>query len=112
MTLIGLAAAMILAGAPATGPTPRGSPGNWIMPDDYPHLESPPPQSLVGYRLDVGADGHATGCTIVSSSGSPSLDSATCQLVARRARFVPAADAAGTPVAGTWSGRVHWASPD
>lgn len=58
--------------------------------------------------LDITADGRVAGCTVVRSSGSPSLDAATCALIRRRFRFDPARDAAGNPVAGTAGWRQDW----
>jgi protein TonB len=111
--LIGLAAAMVLAGQATTGPTPRGDPTLWVTPNDYPpSLENPPSQTIVGFRLDVGVDGRVTGCSIVKSSGYAPLDATACRLLRQRARFDPATDAAGTAVAGQWPGSIRWVLPD
>ena len=65
----------------------------------------------VGFRLSVGADGRVRDCAVEISSGSPSLDSTTCRLLLERARFTPAADAAGKPVPDVHRGRITWALP-
>ena len=68
-------------------------------------------QGTVEFRLDVSAEGRVTGCTITSSSGSSALDSATCSLLVRRARFTPALDRQGRPTTGTVESRIRWAIP-
>lgn len=96
----------------ASGLKPRGSPGEWVTPDDY------PPAALrneeagrTGFRLDVGADGKATNCTVTSSSGHPDLDDTACKLLIRRSRFTPAKDTAGNGMAATFNSTVVWQIP-
>jgi protein TonB len=48
---------------------------------------------------------------VTSSSGTPELDSTTCSLVQRRARFTPATDGEGQPTSGSYNGRVRWQIP-
>jgi TonB family protein len=69
-------------------------------------------QGLVGFRLDVGKDGRVTGCAITASSGSAILDSTTCQLMIRRARFTPALDHEGKPTEDKVAGRILWRLPE
>lgn len=69
-------------------------------------------QGTVRYRLDIGADGRVSACTITASSGSAALDSATCRLLRFRARFKPARDSAGRAVAANpVEGAIHWRLP-
>ena len=68
-------------------------------------------QGTVRFRLSVGTDGRVTGCTVTASSGSESLDSATCQLLAARAFFWPARDRLGEPAADSVVGRIVWRLP-
>jgi protein TonB len=58
-------------------------------------------EGTVRVRLSVGTDGRVTGCTVVGSSGSSSLDRATCSVLQRKARFTPAKDQNGNPIADT-----------
>ncbi len=70
--------------------------------DDYP--ASALAQGDVGTvqaKLTVDATGRVSSCAIVRSSGHDSLDSATCRILERRARFTPARDAAGKAIAST-----------
>ena len=92
--------------------SPKGDPGSWATPDDY------PPSSLrneeagtTGFRLEIGTDGKAISCSITKPSGFSALDDATCRVVSRRARFKPAKDASGTPIGDTYSSRVKWQIP-
>ena len=62
----------------------------------------------VTVTLDITADGRVSGCTVARSSGTPSLDTATCRLIEQRFRFEPARDAAGNPVAGIAGWRQDW----
>lgn len=94
-------------------PVPQGNPGTWANTSDY------PPKALMeqvegtaGFSVTVGPDGRVSSCQIISSSGSPDLDQATCANVARRARFDPALDGNGTPVAGRYQNRVRWQIPN
>src|SRR4051794_25130234 len=68
-------------------------------------------QGVVGYRLVVRADGRVGRCDVIASSGSRSLDAATCRIMRRRAIFTPARDAAGRPVADVVVSRVRWSLP-
>ena len=92
---------------------PRGAPQSWVLDDDYPapsiweHQEG-----AVGFRLDVGSDGRTLACTVTASSGHPALDEQTCSLLRRRARFYPALDDQGQPLAAEYNGRFAWRLPD
>lgn len=50
-------------------------------------------------RLIVGPDGRATECRAVSTSGAPGFPDYACNTALRYARFAPAIDADGRPVA-------------
>ena len=50
-------------------------------------------------RLTVSPDGRATACAPVASSHDPRFDEAACRAALSRARFTPALDASGQPVA-------------
>jgi protein TonB len=92
---------------------PRGTPGAWISPNDYPAQDLREGNSgVTGFNVVIGRDGHPQGCTIIASSGYPRLDAATCQAILRRATFTPATDDTGVAVAGDYQGKVHWTIPD
>lgn len=90
----------------------RGNPGDWVTTDDY------PPSALrnneagvTAFKLDVGADGRVTNCSITKSSGFSDLDETACRLLQRRARFKPAKDAQGNGIASSYSSAVRWQIP-
>ena len=90
----------------------RNAPGSWATTSDYPARDlREGNQGVTAFLLAIGADGKVQSCTITQTSGSPSLDKATCDNVARRARFEPAMDNQGNRTAGTYSGRIRWQIP-
>ncbi|WP_395392744.1 TonB family protein [Novosphingobium sp. BL-8A] len=58
-------------------------------------------EGRVGVRVSIGPDGKVTSCSVTSSSGSPDLDAAACDGMTRYARYNPALDDAGNPIAGS-----------
>ena len=64
----------------------------------------------VAFRLEVGADGAPTHCTILQSV-DPELDQTTCDIFMARAHFQPARDTQGRAVASSISTRVRWDMP-
>ncbi|MFL6788169.1 MAG: energy transducer TonB, partial [Sphingomicrobium sp.] len=70
--------------------------------DDYPSsAQSSGAEGTVRASLSIGPDGRVTGCNVIQSSGNGSLDSATCSILRRRAKFVPARDSNGNAVSDT-----------
>lgn len=65
-------------------------------------------EGTVGFRVTVGINGRVESCEITRSSGSADLDNAACQGLRRYARFEPALDDAGEPIASTWSSSVRF----
>jgi protein TonB len=94
------------------GPMPLGNPAAWVTTLDYPAAAMRAnEQGATGFSLRVDKEGRVSECTIKASSGSASLDEATCSLVTRRARFRPAVDAEGRPKDGEYANRVRWVLP-
>jgi len=97
---------------PAKAAQPKGRPGDWVTTNDYPSRAlREEREGTTGFRLSVGPDGRVTNCEVTSSSGSPDLDQATCDNLRRRARFTPASDSDGQPMAGSYSSRTRWVIP-
>lgn len=97
----------------AHGPRPLANQASWASADDYPPYDlRAGHQGTTRYRLEVGAGGQVTGCSVTASSGWPGLDAATCRLVSARARFAPGNDESGAAVAGGYAGSVMWRIPD
>ena len=94
----------------ANAATPPKSISRWaISVDDYPAQALR--DKMVGatrYEIAVSDTGAALGCTVIKSSGHDLLDRTTCDLVMKRAKFLPAQDDAGKPVAGVWRHLVGW----
>jgi len=68
-------------------------------------------QGRVGFTLDVDATGRVAACRITESSGSATLDAATCRIARERARFTPALDRRGRPVPDRTASHVNWVLP-
>lgn len=65
-------------------------------------------EGALRFRVAVDASGRALGCEIVNSSGAPALDHPTCDLLMSQARFAPALDRRGRPIAGIYSRQIRW----
>jgi TonB family protein len=103
--------ALAAAPPPDIPPEPE-QPSSWMSDEDYPAAAIRAGESgTAAIRLDVDSEGRVTGCTITASSGSATLDSATCRIMQTRARFRPARDG-GKAVASTWSSRITWRLPE
>jgi protein TonB len=92
--------------------TPKNDPTKWVTTDDYPARDlREGNEGTSVFRVTVGTNGRVSACEIVTSSGHPGLDAATCKAVTARARFNPATDEHGDAVVGTYSNRVRWQIP-
>lgn len=91
---------------------PQQSPARWVVSQDYPlqMLRDGQP-AIVDFRLSVGPDGVPTACHIQSTTRAKEFDTAVCQSVMRRARFDPALDAGGKPIASYYLNRVRFQLP-
>jgi protein TonB len=116
-------AALAAPPAPPTAPTPAppappvfvdGTPpkanlASFFSADDYPPAAvRAREEGKVEFMLIVGPDGRVTDCSIDQSSGSVSLDTATCRVLYRRARFEPARDLRGEPATGIFRSNIVW----
>jgi protein TonB len=107
-----LVVAPAYAAGRATPVVPKGNPGLWVTTDDYPlSALREEGQGVVRFVLDVDASGVPVGCSVSQSSGRADLDDAACRLITERARFEPAKDRKGKPIAGTYSNSVRWQIP-
>jgi protein TonB len=65
-------------------------------PDDYPaSAQASGAEGTSQAQITIGPDGRVVGCDIIRSSGNGALDSATCNILRRRAKFTPARDSNG-----------------
>ena len=80
-----------------------------VQPDDYPARAARQDESgIVSMRLAVDDYGRVTNCAVTESSGSTALDTGTCALLRRKARFAPALNTNGSPVSGTHREMIAW----
>jgi TonB family protein len=108
-----------LVPAPPAPPLPKPgtrlqpiAPGTWVTNDDYPaEAIRERQQGTSSFRLDVDKNGVVTGCTITGSAGAQILDDAVCTLLKARARFHPALDEQGKPIAASYFNRFRWELP-
>jgi Gram-negative bacterial TonB protein C-terminal len=63
---------------------------------------------VVVFSLTVTPDGRNVRCEVESSSGFQKLDSRTCSLAMKRARFRPAIAGNGRPIYGVYRTFAHW----
>ncbi|MCA1661682.1 MAG: energy transducer TonB [Novosphingobium sp.] len=90
-------------------PQPLSKPQSWLNWSDYPRgaLEKGK-SAIVRFRLTVDADGKVRSCAIPSATQGPEFADITCKAIARRARFEPALDKDGKPVASYYVSTVVW----
>jgi protein TonB len=91
----------------------RSNLASFVSNDDYPtQAIRNEEQGTSAFVLTVNRRGRVTDCAITSSSGSTSLDRATCSIMTRRARFTPAKDDNGQAIATTVHSRIRWVIPE
>ncbi|MDH7971008.1 TonB family protein [Sphingomonas sp. AR_OL41] len=112
MLALAIVPASALASDKASPPHVIGNAGSYFGPDAY------PPEALrageqgrviASVAVDVG--GTPTGCTTATSSGSASLDTATCAIAMAKIHFTPALDSRGRPTTGSYNLAVRWVLP-
>ena len=92
---------------------PRGNPGRWVTPNDYPSASLRNEETgTASFRLTIGTNGRVTDCQITASTGFSRLDNETCRQLRRRARFRAALDDAGNPTTGSYSSQIRWEIPN
>ena len=70
--------------------------------DDYPaSAQAANAEGTAQAQLTIGPDGRVTSCNLIRSTGNSSLDSTTCNILRRRAKFVPARDSNGNATSDT-----------
>lgn len=88
---------------------PLSNPGYWVTSRDYPtQMWMTGKRAIVQFRLDVDAAGKPTACHIQQSTRPKAFDDAVCGAIMRNARFEPALDAAGNPIASYWLNAVNF----
>ena len=87
--------------------------GSWLRAEDYPAGAVANGQNgIVQFRLDVDAEGRISGCHVLARTRPDVFADTTCSAVTRRAKLMPALDAAGKPVRSFYVGKVRWVMSD
>ena len=113
-SLFGLLASVAVQAAAPAAPAVRAQTDladyfsqSWYPPEALRNRE----QGMVRFEVEVRPNGRVDSCHVTGSSGSRALDEATCAIMADRARFTPARDAAGERVADRFAARIEWVLP-
>ena len=97
---------------PAEKAEPASNPGTWVTTDDYPSWAARAgTKGRVVTNLTIEATGRVSRCEIVTSSGVSELDRTACEKLMERARFKPARDDKGVPVASLYEQAVRFTLP-
>ncbi len=100
-----------LDGQGAVSPPRPAGPPTFKMDDDYPaEALRLGQQGKSKVSLTISAKGRVTECLVMESSGSASLDAATCRVMARLS-FLPARDGEGHAVQGRLTTAMNWVLP-
>ena len=106
-------AAPVKSSRAAMEPTLISSPAAWFGPDNYPRdAIRASRQGRVVAAIKVDARGVAVSCSIEVSSGTTSLDNATCNNALAHAAFDAATDQEGRRVEGIYHLSVRWVLPE
>jgi protein TonB len=82
----------------------RGDVRSLFSTDDYPaSAQSSGAEGTAQATLSISPDGRVVGCNLIRSTGNSSLDSATCNILRRRAKFTPARDTNGNATSDTYT---------
>lgn len=108
--LIGSAVlAMIFSGGGAQAQRAIGPVSAWIVPADYPEDAAAKGRGgIVTMQFRIAASGRVEKCRPIFSSAQAALARISCQRIEERGRYVPAHDAAGTPVASEGQLSARW----
>lgn len=88
---------------------PKTRPQTWLQSGDYPRTALfRGAQGVVHFRLDVEADGTASGCHILSEFKPVEFAEVTCKAILSRAGFVPALSQSHQSVRSFYVDTVHW----
>lgn len=82
----------------------RGDVRSSFSADDYPpSAAAAGAEGTAQATLSIGTDGRVTSCNLTRSTGNSALDSATCNILRRRVKFIPAKDSNGNPTTDTYT---------
>ena len=88
---------------------PLSSPVSWVVDNDYPRVAIQGGENgLVHFRLMIDDAGKPVRCVIQSKTKPDDFAPTVCAVIMRRARFQPALDAQGKPVASYFASAVRF----
>jgi TonB family protein len=92
--------------------TPINSPGTWLNSNDYPRdALANGAQGIVQFRLDVSETGAVSACRVLFKTSPDEFADTTCRNITRRAKLLPALDAAGKPVKSFYINKARFQIP-
>ncbi|MCW2413227.1 MULTISPECIES: energy transducer TonB [unclassified Sphingobium] len=100
------------AADPVVAKPPRPAMGaSFMTDDDYPaDARKAGLEGTTKFSLRISNKGKVLGCRIVQSSGVPSLDAATCEIMSKM-RFTAAQDANGNRIEAEYARSLDWRLP-
>jgi protein TonB len=106
--MLWVALAAQISAAQMSAPQPTNL-DRWATADDVPLRMLPEgPSFVVGFRVAVDPTGRPQSCRLEKTSGLEDLDTYTCKLVMKRARFKAASDVNGAPMYGVYASYMKW----
>ena len=85
---------------------------SYFTDDDYPvDAVRGELSGTTGYSLLIDEHGRVADCMVTGTSGQAGLDTQSCAILKRRARFTPAQNKAGKPSKDRVTGRIAWRIP-
>jgi TonB family protein len=113
LVLVGIEIAWSLRPTGPAAVVPRGNIADAFSSDNYPpDAIRRGEQGRVVAMLTIDTGGDVQDCTVRTSSGSRTLDEATCSAAKRHVHFKPARDASGTAIASRYPLAVRWVLPN
>lgn len=96
----------------AVPPVPLAPPSSWMTNTDYPpDMVRAFQPGLVEFRLSIDPTGKVAGCHVQQSTNPANFNTAVCKAMMRRARFEPARDRDGEPIASYYQNLVRFQIP-
>ena len=94
---------------PRKGPAKVVASNQVMTEDDYPiRAQIAGIEGSAVVRIEVGSDGAAGRCEVVTSSGNADIDLRSCALLKDRLRYLPALDASGKPYPSRYRRTFTW----
>jgi len=90
-------------------PIPINNPSKWLNTNDYPHLQLRQGNiGIIQFRLSISENGEPLNCNIQRAIGDEAFEKSVCKNVMKKAKFHPALDKDGQPMASYWINRVRF----